>query len=120
MQLWLDPGPGLLRWAPVYALVFYAAWLLWRSHRERLARVVPARATAEAAAGLALAVVGAVLLVAAFLAPSIDEEPFAARHLAPAFPAAAALIAWGLRHAPRTGAVLGALTLAGSVWFFVG
>jgi hypothetical protein len=120
VQLWLDPGPGLLRWAPVYALVFYAALLLWRSHRERLARVVPARATAEAAAGLALAVVGAVLLVAAFLAPSIDQEPFAARHLAPAFPAAAALIAWGLRHAPRTGAVLGALTLAASVSFFVG
>jgi hypothetical protein len=29
---------------------------------------------------------------------------------------AAALCAWGLRHAPRTGAVLGALTLAGSLW----
>ena len=29
---------------------------------------------------------------------------------------AAALCAWGMRHAPRTGAVLGALTLLGSLW----
>ena len=33
-----------------------------------------------------------------------------------AFPVAAALAAWGLRHAPRTGAVLGALTLLCSAW----
>jgi hypothetical protein len=36
-----------------------------------------------------------------------------------AFPVAAALAAWGLRHAPRTGAVLGALTLLCSAWLVV-
>ena len=36
-----------------------------------------------------------------------------------AFPVAAALAAWGLRHAPRTGAVLGALTLLCSAWLVI-
>jgi hypothetical protein len=119
VELWLDPVDGLLRWAPIFAFAAFAAWLLRRSRWERLARVVPERAGAEAAAGLALAVVVAVLLVAAFLVPSIDSEPFAARHLVPALPVATALIAWGLRHAPRVGAVLGAITLAISAGLFV-
>jgi hypothetical protein len=116
LTLWLDPGAGLLRWAPIFALVPFAAWLLRRSRWEGLARAVPERAGAEAAAGLALAVFGAVLVVATFLVGTIDTEPFAARHLVPAFPVAGALIAWGLRHAPRFGAVLGAITLAISAW----
>jgi hypothetical protein len=120
VTLWLDPGAGLLRWAPVFALVPFAAWLLHRSRGERLARVIPERAGAEAAAGLALAVFAAVLLVAAFLFPALDTEPFAARHLVPALPVGAALVAWGLRHAPRVGGVLGALTLAVSAAMFVG
>src|SRR3954449_9344952 len=69
--LWIDRDAGLLRWAPVLALTGYAAWLLWRSRRARLARLVPERQGAEAAAGLALSIWGAVLLVAAFAAPSI-------------------------------------------------
>jgi hypothetical protein len=119
VTLWLDTGAGLLRWAPIFAFVPFAAWLLWRSRREGLARLVPERTAAEATAGLALAVFAAVLLVATFLVSAIDTEPFAARHLIPAFPAAGALIAWGLRHAPRVGAVLGALTLAISAWQLV-
>jgi hypothetical protein len=120
VTLWLDPEAGLLRWAPIFAYVAFAAWLLQRSRWERLARVVPERAGAEAAAGLALAVVGAVLLVAAFLVPTIDTEPFAARRLVPALPVAAALVAWGLRHAPRVGALLGAASLALSASLFIG
>jgi hypothetical protein len=114
--LWIDRDVGLLRWAPVLALSLFAAWLLWRSRRVHLARLVEARADAEAAAGLALAVWVAVLLVAAFAAPSIAGEWFAGRQLVAGLPLAAALCAWGLRHAPRTGAVLGALTLAASLW----
>ena len=116
LTLWLDPAVGLLRWAPVFALVPFAAWLLWRSRREGLARVVPERAAAEAAAGEALAVSAAVLLVAAFLVPTVDTEPFAARHLIPAFAVAAAPLGWGLRHRPRVGAVLGVITLAISAY----
>ena len=114
--LWIDRDVGLLRWAPVLALSLFAAWLLWRSRRVHLARLVEARADAEAAAGLALAVWAAVLVVAAFAAPSIAGEWFAGRQLVAGLPLAAALCAWGLRHAPRTGAVLGALTLAASLW----
>ena len=120
VTLWLDPGAGLLRWAPIFAFVLFAAWLLARSRSERIARVVPERAVAEAAAGLALAVVAAVLLVATFATPTIDTEPFSTRHLVPALPVAAALVAWGLRHAPRVGALLGAASLALSAWLFIG
>jgi hypothetical protein len=116
LTLWLDPGAGLLRWAPIFAFVPFAAWLLRRSRWEGLARVVPERAGAEAAAGLALTVFVAVLFVAAFGVATIDTDPFAARYLVPALPVAGALIAWGLRHAPRVGAVLGAITLAISAW----
>jgi hypothetical protein len=112
VTLWLDPDVGLLRWAPIYALVFFAGWLLWRSRRTGLARAVATRDAAETAAGLALAVVAAQLLVAAFLVPAIHDHWFAARYLAPAFPVAAALIAWGARHAARVAAALGAASLA--------
>ena len=114
--LWIDRDVGLLRWAPVLALSVFAAWLLWRSRRAHLARLVEERADTEAAAELALWVWGAVLLVAAFAAPAIAGEWFAGRQLVAGLPMAAALCAWGMRHAPRTGAVLGALTLLGSLW----
>jgi hypothetical protein len=114
--VWLDPDEGLLRWAPVFALVFFAAWLLIRSQRTGLARVIAGRAGAEAAGTLALAVVGAQLLVAAFLVPTLATRHFAGLHLAPALPVAGALVAWGARHAPRVAAVLGALTLGASAW----
>ena len=120
VTLWVDPAAGLLRWAPVLAFVLYAAWLLRRSREEGIARLVPERATAEAAAALALAVVAAVLLVAAFLMPELDTEPFAARHVVPALPVAGALVAWGLRHAPRVGGALGAVSLGLSAWQFIG
>ena len=57
-----------------------------------------------------------VLAMAAFAAPTLTGEWFPARHLVAALPLAAALVSWGLRHAPRTGAVLGALTLLASLW----
>jgi hypothetical protein len=117
--LWLDRDYGMLRWAPVLALVFFAAWLLWRSRREHLARLLPERATAEAAAGLALAICGAQLLFAAFAAPAASGDWFPGRELAAALPAAAVLCAWGLRHAPRTGAALGAIGLAASAWLLI-
>jgi hypothetical protein len=109
----------LLLWAPAFALALFAGWLLFRSQRTGLARVVSARASAEAAATLALAIVACQLLVAAFLVPAVATRHFAGLHLAPALPAAGTLVAWGLRHAPRAAAVLGAITLAASVWVLV-
>jgi hypothetical protein len=113
---WLDPAEGLLRWAPVFALLFAAAWLLARSQRTGLSRAVTERAGAEAAATVALGVVGAQLLVAAFLVPALATHHFAGLHLAPALPVAGALVAWGLRHYPRVATALGAITLVASAW----
>src|SRR5215210_7629615 len=116
VALWIDRDVGLLRWAPVLVLSLYTGWLLWRSRRARVARLFAERGDAEAAAALALAVWAGVLAVAAFAAPSLEGEWFAGRQLAAGLPVAAALCAWGLRHAPRTGLALSVLTLAASVW----
>jgi hypothetical protein len=119
IALWVDRNYGILRWAPVLALAFFAAWLLWRSRRDQLARLVPARGTAEAAAGLALAICAGQLLVAAFAAVTMYGDWFPGRQLAAALPAFGALCAWGLQRAPRIGAALGALTLATSAWLLI-
>jgi hypothetical protein len=117
--LWLDRDAGLLRWAPFLALAFVGAWLLWRSRRERLARAVPDMADAEAAAGLLCAAALAQVLTAALLAPTLAAPWFGGRQAVAALPLLAPLAAWGLRHAPRVGTVLAALTLAGSAWLYV-
>jgi hypothetical protein len=119
VALLIDRDYGLLRWAPVFLLAFAGLWLLWRSHRDRLARAVPALREIELTAGLCATALGAQLVVAAFLAPTMFGFWFPTRHLLAALPLAIPLVGWGLRHAPRLGAVLGALTLAGSVWLYI-
>jgi hypothetical protein len=116
LSLWLDRGQGLLRWAPAFALAFFAAWLLWRSRRDRVARAVPEQRGVEVAASLLLAGAGAQALVAALAAPTISGPWFPGRHLVAVLPIGAALAAWGLRHAHRLGAALSALTVAAGVW----
>jgi hypothetical protein len=116
LGLWLDPVAGLLRWAPVLALAIFAAWLLWRSRREHVAAAIAERRESERAAALLLAIVGAAWIAAALGVSSADGPWFPGLPMATAFPAAAALVAWGLRHARVPGAVLGAITLALSVW----
>jgi hypothetical protein len=119
--LWLDRDAGLLRWAPLLALVFFAGWLLYRSRRDQLARVALARREAEACAGLLLGVVGATLVIVAFFWPGGLRGPnFPGVPLVAALPAAGALTAWGLRHIPRPLAVLLALcSLGGSLWLIL-
>jgi hypothetical protein len=116
VTLWTDPDVGLLRWAPVLALAFLGAWLLWRSRRVRLARLVAERRDAEHAAFLALAVCVAQLSVAAFTTPSLSGDWFPGTPFVAALPCMVPLVAWGLRRVPRTGAVLGALTVLLSGW----
>jgi len=116
--LWLDRTYGVLRWAPIIALAFYGLWLLWRSHRDHIARLLPERADVEVAAVLCALVCAAQVLVATFVAPTMFGFFFPGRYLLAALPVAVALVAWGLRHAPRVGGALALLTLVTSVWWY--
>lgn len=116
--LWLERDAGLLRWAPFLALAFVGAWLLWRSRRDRIARAVPAQGESDAAASLLCLAILAQATSAALLAPFLDGPWFGGRQMVVALPLLGALCAWGLRHAPRVGTVLAAVTLAGSVWLY--
>ena len=59
------------------------------------------------------------VLVAAFTVPSFDGDWFPGRQLVPALPCAVALIAWGWRRLPRSGAALAVLTVALSAWVLI-
>ena len=98
---------ALLRWAPVVALAFYALWLLWRSRRDHIARAAArARATSRSPRRCARSSARAQVLVAAFVAPTMFGFFFPGRYLVAALPLAVALVAWGMRQAPRAGAAL--------------
>jgi hypothetical protein len=114
LGLWLDPVAGLLRWA--LALAFFAARLLWRSRAEHVAVVIAERRESERVAALLLAICLAAWVTAALGVSSADGPWFPGLPMATALPAAAALAAWGLRHAGVIGAVLSAVTLASSVY----
>jgi hypothetical protein len=116
--LWLDRDYGVLRWAPLVALAFYALWLLWRSRRDHIARIVPERGLVEVAAALCALVCAAQVLVATFIAPTMFGFFFPGRYLVAALPVAVALVAWGMRQVPRTAAGLVALTLVSSLWWY--
>ena len=116
--LWIDRSYGLLRWAPVFALAFFALWLLWRSVRDRLAQALREQREVEVAATLCALVCAAQVAVAAFVAPTMVGFWFPARYLVPALPIAVGLVAWGLRHAPRAGAALVVVTGVASIWWY--
>jgi hypothetical protein len=116
--LWLDRDYGALRWAPLVALAFHALWLLWRSHRDHIARILPERALVEVAALLCALVGAAQVLVATFVAPTMFGFFFPGRYLVAALPVAVGLVAWGMRSAPRVAAALVAVTLVTSVWWY--
>jgi hypothetical protein len=119
VALFLDRENGLLRWAPVFLLVFVGLWHLWRSHRDRLARAVPGVRDIQLVGAMCAAALGAQLVVAGLIAPTMFGFWFPPRHLLAALPLAIPLVALGLRHAPRIGAVLIAITLAASTWLYL-
>ena len=118
VALLIDRHYGLLRWAPVFALAFYGAWLAWRERRAGLARAIPGLRAGESTAALCGATAAAQYGVAAFLAPTMFGFWFPARHLVAALPLAVPLVAAGLRRAPRAGAVLALLGVAASAWVY--
>jgi hypothetical protein len=118
VALFLDRNYGLLRWAPVFALALAGIWWLWHSHRERLAQAVPGVREIELAGALCAAALGAQLIVAAFVAPTMFGFWFPPRHLLAGLPLAVPLVAVGLRHLPRLGSALAVLTVGGSAWLY--
>ena len=118
VALMIDREYGLLRWAPVFLMAGTGAWMLVRTRQERLARAVPGHARTESAALLCSLAVGAQLLVAAFLAPTMFGFWFPPRHLVAGLPVAVPLVAWGLRRAPRAGTALAAIGVAASGWLY--
>ena len=111
---------GLLVYAPFGVLAFVALAVTVRLVRERLAVAVPGVVDTEVAAGFLAAACAVQLLVAAFLSPGLEDAAFPGRELVPALPFGAALCALGLRHAPRAGAALAAVTLGASIWLVLG
>ena len=119
VALWLDrdvrrPALGAGRRARVLRAVAAVA-LAPRPHRPRAAR---ARATSRSRRLLCALVCAAQVLVAAFVAPTMFGFFFPGRYLVAALPVAVALVAWGLRQAPRVGGALVAITLVTSVWWY--
>jgi hypothetical protein len=117
--LWVGPPQGLLLWAPVCVLAFVAVWLLARSRREHLARALGDQIDVEVTASFLVTIVAAAVLVATFLAPTIAGPWFAGHELVIVLPILAALSAWGLRHYPRIGTALCAITLALTLWTLI-
>jgi hypothetical protein len=116
--LLIDREVGMLRWAPVLALALAGAWLLVRERQGRLARVIPALRREEQAVAIGALAVGAQLVSAAFLAPTMFGFWFPGRYLVAALPLAIPLVALGLRRLPRIGAALIAVTLVCSAWLY--
>jgi hypothetical protein len=119
VALLIDRDYGVLRWAPVLALAAVGALVLWRERRSGLARALPGLQATESAALLTGAAAAVQLLVAIFLAPTMFGLWFPGRLAVPAMLLAVPLIALGLRHAPRVGAVLAAIGVVASVWLYL-
>ncbi len=117
---WIDRDAGMVSWAPFAALGFVALWLLWRSRRDRLAVALPAQVHVEVVAGFLAGLCALQLIVVSFLAPELHGAWAPARLLLPVVPVGAALAGWGLRHTPRVGAALAALTLGATAWMLIG
>src|SRR3954452_6294690 len=96
VALFLDQRYGLLRWAPVAALIFTGVWVLYRSSRERLARAI---AGLDEELGLArlcgVAALTSVVTAALFI-PSLDTNAFPGRALIPVLPLTVPLVGLGL------------------------
>ena len=119
VALLIDRDFGLLRWAPVFLVVFVGVWFTYRSRRELLARAVPQLREMERAATMCAVAVAAQLLTAAFLAPTMYGPWFPSRYLLAGLVLAVPLVALGLRHAPRTGTALALLSVVASVWLWL-
>jgi hypothetical protein len=119
VALLIDREYGVLRWAPVLALAFVGAIVLWRERRSGLARAIPGLRGEETAALLCGAAAFAQVFVAVFLSPTMFGFWHPGRYLITALPLCVPLVALGLRRAPRVGTLLALVGVAASIWLYV-
>lgn len=119
VALFLDQNYGLIRWAPVAALVFGGAWVLYRAARERLGRAIAGLDEEYGVARICGTAALTTIATIAVFSPSLTNNGFPGRPLMPVMPLLIPLIALGLRQTPRIGLVLALLGLAGSVWLWI-
>jgi hypothetical protein len=119
VSLFLDQHYGLVRWAPVAALIFAGVWVLYRSSRDRLGQAIAGLDEELGVARLCGYAALATVVTAALMLPVLDGNGFPGRALVPVLPLTVPLVALGLRGSPRIGAALGLLSVAGSVWIWV-
>jgi hypothetical protein len=112
----LDRDFGLLRWAPVLALVGVAVWRLVRWHRQRLFRVFADEIHVEVSALFLLLVFVAATVPYAILSPWPATNWLGGAGAATALPVVAATVGWAWQRVPRVGGALAALTLVGTLW----
>jgi len=119
VAIFLDRNYGVVRWAPIAAIAFTGAWVLYRAGRERLAHAIAGIGEELAVARLcALAALVGVVTVALFV-PHIATGGFPVRGVIAVVPLTVPLIALGLRQAPRIGLALALIGVAGSVWLWI-
>ena len=119
VALFLDQRYGLVRWAPVAALIFAGVWVLYRAARERLVQAIAGLGDELGVARLCGAAALAGLVTVALFVPDIRAGGFPARELVAYIPLSVPLVALGLRLVPRIGALLSLIGIAGSVWLWV-
>ena len=119
VSLFLDQNYGLIRWAPVMALVFLGVWVLYRSSREQLGRAIAGLDEELGVARVCGVAALTTLITAALFMPSLTANAFPGRALVPVMPLVVPLVALGLRQSPRIGFVLALVTVAGSVWLWI-
>lgn len=116
--VWLSPEVGVLLFAPVLLLAFVSLWLLWRSHRERLAKALPGAIDIEVVTEFLALICGAALFTAVFLIPWFSGRA-PGEAMVTVLPVAGALCAWGMRRLPGLGIALAAIGVALSLWILV-
>lgn len=114
--LLLDRDFGLLRWAPVLALVGVAVWRLVHWRRSRLFRVFADEIHVEVSALFLLLVFAAATIPYAILSPWPATNWLGGAGAATALPIVAAVVGWAWQRVPRAGAALAAVTLVGTLW----
>jgi hypothetical protein len=119
VALFLDRNYGLVRWAPVAALLFAGVWVLYRSARERLGRAIAGLDEEHGVARLCAYAALATVVTAALFIPRLGDNGFPGRPLIPVMPLVVPLVALGLRQSPRIGTLLALLGVAGSVWLWI-